>query len=111
MDKNQNNVLKILCVCHQGRVRSVTLANLLKWKFRHDILVAGSNSNYEETLLMLYRWADLIFVTDNRIWIDPNFTHKVVDFNVGPDRWLVPGNRDLEKIFSEKIVEYFKLKK
>lgn len=56
--------MKILTICRAGIVRSGGLSRLLKERFGYwDTLQAGVETNSQETLDMLYKWADRILVT------------------------------------------------
>lgn len=100
--------MKVLAVCAYGNVRSSCLARQLKDWYFQDALAAGLVANSPETLLILFHWADAILLTDTSL--NPsNYTHsdygkeKMHDFNVGMDRWGVPGNPELIDIMTQKI--------
>lgn len=60
---------RILVICRGGNTRSVAVAMLLKYKYMKNALTASLEKNDDETLQMLYNWADRIIVTeeDHRI--------------------------------------------
>lgn len=89
--------MKILCVCQRGNKRSVALAYLLKDKYHHDALSAGWQANSNDTLEMLFSWADRIIVLQESIVgkIIQQFRSKVIVFDVGEDRWQSPFEGDL----------------
>ncbi len=89
-------VKKILCVCQQGSVRSVTMATILKGRGL-DCLACGVLSNQSDTIKMLCDWADkiLIVTSDLSEHIPEKSKSKIVDMEIGPDVWGVPMNPDL----------------
>lgn len=97
--------MKILAVCVNGNVRSVTLARLLKRR-GHDALACGVDRNSTETISMLCVWADKIFVTDWELRKDIplNLRYKIDGgVDVGQDVWGRAMHPELVKIMEEKI--------
>lgn len=88
--------MKILTVCDQGNNRSVVLAHQLKY-WGHDVIPVGLATNSQATLHMLYRWADRIIVTENgmKSKIPADFDPKIETWDVGPDTYPRPMNREL----------------
>jgi len=93
--------MKILTVCRAGLVRSVSLANVLKLHYWPvDVLTCGigkhefGRMNDENTLKMLFTWADNIIVMENhyREEIPLEFITKVLICEVGPDTYGNPSN-------------------
>lgn len=80
---------KILCLCSAGAVRSVTLAFVLKYKYKHDALAASMDKNSESTLKMLYEWADLIIAVTEGLHdsIPMEYLDKSTWFDIGEDVW------------------------
>ena len=82
--------MKILCICQGGNVRSVACGYVLKYMYGVDAVAASWEKNSPETLDMLCRWADAIFV------MQPEFVEKVYEpyrtkvhvIDVGPDVWF-----------------------
>ena len=62
--------MKILTLCAGGNARSVTLATIIKYRCRgkYDVLAASIEKNTDETLMMLFKWADKVLVADTDLW-------------------------------------------
>lgn len=90
--------MKILTVCDQGNNRSVQFAHLLKY-WKHDTIPAGLMTNSKETLEMLYKWADIIILTEDKQITDIpiEYRQKVKLFDVGEDNYPRPFNIDLNR--------------
>ena len=83
----------------------MTLARLLK-KFNAETLSVGFKDNSPETLALLCRWAETIFVAEERMLliVPEEFRHKVSDaYTCGPDFWYYPGHPDLVTIYRQKL--------
>jgi hypothetical protein len=103
--------MKILILCDHGNNRSVVLASRLKYcGDRHDILTAGLETNSEETRAMLERWAELIIITDETQWQHVEAHSKTELWNIGPDRYPRPHNKELLAIVTQLIEDHPKLK-
>lgn len=87
----------ILCVCEHGNNRSVTMAWLLKYVEDFEALTAGLAYHTPETLKMLFEWADVITVPEDKLLtlIPEEYKHKVKFYNIGPDNYPRPFNKDL----------------
>ena len=87
---------RILCLCDQGVNRSVTVAHQVKY-LGHDVLSAGTKTNSLSTLRMLSGWADHIITTEpsHSEAIPTEHLSKVQCWDVGPDRFPRPFNREL----------------
>lgn len=101
--------MKILILCDHGNNRSVVLASRLKYIGPHDILTAGFETNEDETIVMLERWADLIIVVEEGM--DTKVTHpynfqKTQVWNIGPDRYPRPHNKELLAIVTQLIADH-----
>jgi len=88
--------MRVLCVCHSGNVRSITLARLLR-KRGHEAIGVGLK---QETLLpLLAEWAERIYPMDFEVGaelVTRGWTAKVrQDYYVGLDDWKVPDHPDL----------------
>lgn len=81
--------MKILCLCSAGAVRSVTLAFVLKFKYKHDALAASLDKNSDETLHMLYQWADKIVAVTEGLYdqIPLEYLDKSMFLDIGEDIW------------------------
>lgn len=101
MVKGQNGpglkVKHILCVCAHGNNRSVTMAWLLKYVADFETLTAGVEYHTPETLKMLYEWADVITVPEEKllVLIPEEYKAKVKFYNIGPDIYSRPHNKEL----------------
>lgn len=109
--------MRVLCVCSNGNVRSVTLARILKGR-GHQVLALGSkefvNGSREDHVIVIHlcRWADVIFVQkDAEIdlldiikplleEIGPKIDTR---FDVGPDDWKTPMHPDLLSIMRNMV--------
>lgn len=97
--------MKILVVCDQGNNRSVTLAGQLKY-LGHDVLSAGLEINSAGTINHLADWADKIIITDFGQMLPIQYAHKMEFWNIGPDVYPRPYNKDLLKIVKRLIAEH-----
>jgi len=77
--------MKVLAVCGEGLNRSVCVRMLLQY-VGHEVIPVGLNRHTDETLQMLYDWADRVIVLDRglaaRVPQD-----KLLVWDVGPDRY------------------------
>ena len=91
--------IKTLCVCAGGVVRSVTLASLLKFYWKHDALAAGF-VNEPETLDTLFRWADHIYVVQEYMkpQVPEEYQYKTRVLDVGDDVWGQSMHPELTRI-------------
>jgi hypothetical protein len=87
--------MKILCCCEGGNTRSVTLATLLKYRFRdpsrsagYDVLTCSLGKNDSETLDMLFEWADRILV------VEPDMVKEIPEKHHVATR-VIPLGRDI----------------
>lgn len=94
--------VKILTVCDQGNNRSVQFSHLLKY-WNHDVIPIGIATTSEETLLMLFDWADVIILTDSEQKIPQEYQDKVKLFDVGEDNYPRPFNPELYKKAKELL--------
>ena len=83
INKNQ----KVVCVCRSGQVRSVAARHILAARFGFNKVIAcGWENNDQDTLDMLYKWADVILVVgrglDWKLSTPPEKTHLV---DIGQD--------------------------
>lgn len=87
----------ILCICAHGNNRSVTMAWLLKYVENFETLTAGVEYHTPETLKMLYEWADVITVPEEKLlsYIPEEYKHKIKFYNIGEDRYKRPFNSEL----------------
>jgi hypothetical protein len=94
--------VRILCLCDEGNNRSVVVAHQLKY-LGHDCLSAGLSRNGADTLAMLYEWADHIITTDASQLVPAEHQAKVRLWNIGPDRYPRPFNKELLTIVRDFV--------
>lgn len=87
----------ILCVCEHGNNRSVTMAHILKYASNFETLTAGLGYHTQETLEMLFNWAEVIVVPDEKLLplIPEKYKPKVKFYNIGEDIYPRPFNKEL----------------
>lgn len=90
-------VKHILAVCEHGNNRSVTMAYLLKYVENFETLTAGLSYHTPETLKMLFDWADVIIVPDEKLLalIPEEYKSKIKFYNIGEDIYPRPFNKVL----------------
>jgi hypothetical protein len=88
--------VKLVTVCEEGLNRSVAARWLLQ-HLGHEVIAVGLNRHSEETLQMLYAWADRVVVLDGRLSarVPPD---KLVLWDVGPDRYPHHYHPDLVRL-------------
>ena len=91
------SVKHILCVCEHGNNRSVTMAFILKYVENFETLSAGVGYHTPETLKMLYEWADVIVVPEDKLLalIPEEYKSKIKFYNIGKDIYNRPFNQIL----------------
>lgn len=97
--------MKILVVCDEGNNRSVTLAHQLKY-LDHDVLTAGLKRNSPETIDLLCSWADKIIRTSADQDTPYDYLDKTYLWQIGPDVYPRPFNKQLLKIVRKLIEEH-----
>jgi CheY-like chemotaxis protein len=97
--------MRILVVCDQGVNRSVTLAHQLKY-LGHDVLSAGLARNSQETLELLFDWAEKIITTEGCQSIPEQHAAKTELWDIGPDYYPRPHNKALLRIVRRLIDEH-----
>ena len=109
--------MKILVLCDQGNNRSVVVAHHLKY-WKHDVIPAGLKTNSPETLIMLCVWADRIILTEDTqraemdriipfgVEIPPGTAGKLQLWNIGPDIYPRPFNKELLAIVRRLMEEH-----
>lgn len=98
--------MRILTVCKEGNVRSVTAATLLKRK-GHDALSCGVVLNAPETLEVLCAWADKVLVAADDLLdgLPDACDDKIVRLSIGRDRWGRPMHADLVEVLNARLGE------
>ena len=99
---------KILTMCAGGNLRSVGLKYLLKYKYGHEALACGQDSNSPETIDMLCKWADYIIIVtgEYRKFIPQEYQSKLLCFDIGIDRFGYAFHPELLGGFDRMIVEH-----
>lgn len=101
--------MKVLCLCAGGAVRSVTLAFVLKYEYKIDAIAASLEKNSEDTLEMLYKWADRIIVV--QVGMEDNIPvehlEKTLCLDIGPDRWGASLHQELLNICGNLLEQAF----
>ena len=94
---NTDSKKHILCVCAHGNNRSVTFAWLLKYVGNFETLTAGLEYHSPETLNMLFNWADIIVVPEDKLLglVPEEHKSKIKFYNIGEDRYPRPFNKEL----------------
>lgn len=108
--KKRENGKHILCVCEHGNNRSVTMAWLLKYVENFETLTAGLLYHTPKTLEMLFEWADVITVPEQKLLnlIPEKYKSKIKFYNIGPDNYPRPFNKHLVKKARE-LMEFDKI--
>lgn len=103
-------MVKSLCVCAGGRVRSVAARFILTDYYRHDALAVGLDKNNILTVNMLCDWADNIFVLDAALMpvlkealYDESNDSKIKLIDVGPDVWGSESSRHLRELVAVRL--------
>jgi len=98
-----------LCLCQYGHSRSVCLARVLHSK-KQQAIAAGVGT-CGEWIAPLCRRADMILIleTSFKKHVPGVEQWKVVDFHVGPDRWVNPYNQELNAILKAMVEQKLKL--
>jgi hypothetical protein len=101
-------LVRVLCVCKNGNVRSVALARILKGR-DHQVLVLGAKDfcagdDYDiRVALEVCQWAEVIYCQKDseryllQIIGDYDTLTRKIDlrYDVGPDDWKIPSHPDL----------------
>lgn len=80
--------MNILTMCQRGDHRSVLVASILRnERKQRDVISCGAYTFSQETLVMLYDWADKIIVTTREVLesVHPEYQDKVILVDLGPD--------------------------
>jgi hypothetical protein len=90
---------KFLCVCQKGCNRSVFLAYRFK-RMGHSAIPIGWLTESPETVSLLCSWADHIVVLEAAFKdkIPPEFHDKVLEIDVGPDKWGPRWHAELRRL-------------
>lgn len=89
--------MRVLCVCERGLNRSTTAQWALSHEPNTEVLSAGLHTLSEDTLAMLFDWADRIILLDKR-YVNSVPREKLVLWDVGPDRYEHHFNPELVRL-------------
>lgn len=107
--------MNILTVCSGGNCRSVALAMLLKlFHKQKDVLAMGIDYTSDKTRNMLFKWADQIIVVGEvelKDKVKKKTNKPVAHFDVGPDIWNNPFDRNLLFKLNAMLIEAWGQKK
>lgn len=80
--------MKIVCVCHEGNTRSVSLAAELKYR-GHAAVAIGIKFSKEGLMDLVCNWADRVIVMEEKIaqGVPKQFHNKLSCCDVGRDRY------------------------
>jgi len=97
--------MRFLCVCQYGHSRSVCLTRVLHAK-GYQAIAAGAHTS-PDAIHWNAMWADhIVLLQPHFISAVPNGCRdKVVVFDVGPDRWSNPYNKELYDILTKHVEE------
>jgi len=107
----KGDIMKFLCVCQGGNVRSFTLSTLLKLKYNQEAIAVGWQYMDKAAFRALSKWADyIIFMQpwEPGQWIPKEYQNKVRVLDIGEDRWGVSLNIDLVNILDPVIRQWEK---
>lgn len=97
--------MRVLVVCDYGINRSVTIASMLKFQ-KHDTIAAGIHHTSRGTLDMLTDWADRVIVVEPHLEQFIKDPAKVRVWDVGPDKYPRPYNKELYRKVQNLIREH-----
>lgn len=115
--KNQKTAkknFKILTLCRGGQVRSVGAKYILSYKYGHDVIACGWESNSESTRELLYQWADYIIIMESKFeqYVPDKYKfneageRKLFCYDVGEDRFGYAFHLELQKILDGMIKKH-----
>lgn len=101
---------KVVCCCRRGQVRSVAARNVLLNYGLLKVLTCGLENNDQDTLKMLYQWADAILVVGSPgVWLllRPEYKYKAHFLEVGHDLWGDYRHEELQCLLKPLISNLF----
>jgi predicted protein tyrosine phosphatase len=102
-----NKKIRILALCRTGVVRSAAFTTELKSRHEYvNIVNAGLQNVQPDTLAMLIKWADVVYVVGNqRLFnlIPIIFRAKCKLVDVGSDVWHNAEDPRLKQVIRKKI--------
>jgi predicted protein tyrosine phosphatase len=103
--------MKVLTICQGGQVRSVGLKYILTYKYNHEALACGVQSNTPDTISMLCGWADAIVILQKEFIQFVPAEHrngKLFCYDVGPDRFGYAFHPELQSMLDNMIQKHGK---
>jgi predicted protein tyrosine phosphatase len=104
---------KVVTVCQGAHVRSVALKYLLTYKYGHEVLACGWESNTAETRNMLFEWADIIVIMQKEFekyvpeqYHNKGDERKLYSYDVGEDRYGNPFHPELQEGLIQMIEKH-----
>ena len=99
--------MNILCVCQRGNSRSVALAYIFKDVYGQDALAMGISAASDDTKSMLYEWADIIILVDQKYEdeIPAEYKKKLQIWDVGSDKYFLGFHPELLELYRKYIDE------
>lgn len=94
--------MHVLTVCERGLNRSTTAQWLLQHEPDTEVISAGLHTLSDDTLSMLYAWADRIVLLDGR-YVQDIPADKLVLWNVGPDIYPHHFNPELVQLLRDRL--------
>ena len=97
--------MKFLCICTYGHSRSVGACRVLHGLGHQAVAIGTATGHTAATILSV--WADkIICMTPEGPQLIPQADkHKIVDCDIGPDRWSNPYNQEMLEIIRQKLFE------
>lgn len=102
IDSIQGRRQRYVVMCQGGNFRSTTCAYVLKSRGGEAVAIGHSHADVPLRDL-LYNWADHIIIVEEhmRQFVNPHHFHKLLVWDVGPDRWCSMGHPELMAIFQK----------
>lgn len=104
--------MKVLAMCQGGHVRSGGLKYILTYKYGHEVLACGWQSNSWQTREMLCDWADAIVIMQGEFiqYVPPKYAKTnikpIICYDVGPDNYGNPFHPRLQNSLDSMIQKH-----
>lgn len=96
--------MRILCICTYGHSRSVGACRVLH-KHGHEAVAAGASTG-STAIPVLAEWADkIVCMVPEGVYLIKTVENlaKVVECDIGPDRWSNPYNQEMLAIIEDRL--------
>jgi len=92
-------------MCQGGHVRSVAFKYIATYKYGHECLACGWESNTAETRNQLFEWADYIVIMMGSFkqYVPEKYWNKLFCYDVGQDRFMNPFHPELQQMIIQMI--------